>query len=187
MTNMRFSHIDDVRDIQSINHYREALAASDGASAAEVFEGVLVGGRDNARTPMQWSAAPNAGFTEGEPWIAVNPNHSWLNAEAQRAQERSVFAWYRSLIALRHEDRLVVTGDFALVLPDHPQLFAYTRTHPDDGGMLVLANFSGGDVPVPDGVLHDWADAEQLLANHLGDRRFEPVMLPWEVRVLRLR
>lgn len=187
MTNMRFSDIAEVRDIQSVNFYREALAASDGASASEVFEGVLVGGRDNARTPMQWSAAPNAGFTTGEPWIAVNPNHSWLNAEAQRDQERSVFAWYRSLIALRHEDPLVVRGDFTLMLPDHPQLFAFTRTHPDHGRMLVVGNFSSGDVTVPADLFDDWTDAEQVLANHLGDRRFEPVMRPWEVRVLRVQ
>ena len=81
---------------------------------------------------------PGAGFTSGDPWIAVNPNHRWLNAAAQYDDPASVFSWYRRLIELRHTSPLVVDGRFAHLAPDDPQLFAYTRTLGAEQ-LLVLA------------------------------------------------
>ena len=77
-----------------------------------MIEGIRQIGRDNARTPVQWSSDAAAGFTSGEPWIAVNPNHATINAAAQRDDPDSVYSFYRRLIALRHRDPLVVTGTF---------------------------------------------------------------------------
>lgn len=185
MTNMPFSDISAVRDIQSINYYREALLSTDGVRAAEVFDGVLMGGRDNARTPMQWSGEAGAGFTTGEPWISVNPNHTWLNARAQRADERSVFAWYRDLIRLRHEEPLVVDGDFTLLVPDDLQLFVFTRTLESHGALLVIANCSGDPAPSAAGILADWADARTVMANYPAGDGQDAALRPWEVRVLR--
>ena len=98
--------------------------------------------RDNARTPVQWDDSPNAGFTTGTPWIMVNPNYKKINAKDQLAREDSVFHYYQKLIALRHEKDIIVYGDYALLLPEHPAVYAYTRSL--DGEMLlVLCNFSG--------------------------------------------
>ena len=100
MTNAPFNVIDDFRDIESLNHYAEAVG--EGASPDDVLLSLRTMGRDNARTPMQWDAGPHAGFTTGEPWLGVNPNHVEINAEAARADPDSVFHHYRQLIELRH-------------------------------------------------------------------------------------
>ena len=92
---------------------------------------LAVKSRDNARTPMQWDAGPHAGFTTGEPWLPVNPNHTTINAAAAQADPPSVFTHYRALIALRHDHPLVVDGRFELLLPDHEQLWVITRTGAD--------------------------------------------------------
>ena len=84
-------------------------------------------GRDNARTPVQWDDSAHAGFTTGTPWLPVNPNYPRINAAAEVADPESVFAYYRSLIALRHADPVVRDGDFELP-PADPDLFVFTRT-----------------------------------------------------------
>ena len=84
-------------------------------------------GRDNARTPMQWDAGPHAGFTTGEPWLGVNPNHVEINAEAARADPDSVFHHYRQLIELRHALPVVAHGDFTMLLEDDERVYAFTR------------------------------------------------------------
>ena len=94
---------------------------------------------------MQWDSTRHGGFTSGEPWIAVNPNFNDVNAAAAVADPGSVFHNYRRLIALRHEMRIVVHGDFELLESDHPAVFAYRRMF-DDESLLVVANLSGDDV-----------------------------------------
>ena len=106
-------------------------------------------GRDNARTPMQWDAGPQAGFTTGTPWIDVNPDHESVNAAAQVGVEGSVFEHYRRLVALRHDEPVVALGDFTMLLPDHPTVYAFTRRLGDDE-LLVLGNFSGEQVELPE-------------------------------------
>ena len=114
MTNAPFNTIEDFRDIESLNHYAEAVA--DGAAPDDVLLSLRKMGRDNARTPMQWDAGPHAGFTTGEPWLGVNPNHVEINAEAARADPDSVFHHYRQLIELRHALPVVAHGDFTMLL-----------------------------------------------------------------------
>ncbi len=92
--------------------------------------------RDNARTPMQWTAGKNAGFTDGEPWMRVNRDHTEINAAAQDLDPDSVMNFYRALIRLRHEDPVIAHGDFEMLFPPaDEQLFAYRRT---DGGSPAL-------------------------------------------------
>jgi oligo-1,6-glucosidase len=162
MTNAPFSSIEDYRDIASRNHYAEAVAA--GEDPGDVLAALAVRSRDHARTPMQWDDSPNAGFTTGTPWIAVNPNHAEINARAQLADEDSVFHHYRRLIELRHAEPAVAHGDFRMLLAEHEQVYAFTRAH-DGVQLLVLANFSGRPVEIelPDGAR--WQAGELLLAN----------------------
>jgi len=188
MTNVPFASIDDFRDIETLNHYAEAVDIM-GAPADEMLASLRRTSRDNARTPMQWTADENGGFTTGTPWIPVNPNASEINAEAQVDDDGSVFGHYRALIDLRHRSEVVASGDYQLVLADHPQVFAYTRSL---GGrsLLVLANLSGAEATFDPDELSEWAGAEIVLTN-LGSSGFArdgvPATLrPWEAVVLAL-
>ena len=97
-------------------------------------------GRDNARTPMQWDGEAQAGFTEGTPWIKVNPNYVEINAQAELNDDDSIFRYYQKLIQLRKDYEVIVKGDFELFLPEDPDLFIYTRTL-EETILLVVANF----------------------------------------------
>jgi oligo-1,6-glucosidase len=129
---------------------------------------------------MLWDASRHAGFTTGEPWMAVNPNRTEINAAAAVADEDSVFHHYRRLIELRHTEPAVVHGDFTMLLEDDPRVYAFTRRL-ESVELLVLANFSGEDAP--GGVDPAWADAELLLGN-LPDAP-DLTLRPWEARVYR--
>ena len=181
MANAPFSSIDDFRDVESLNHFAQAVAH--GEDPDEVLVAMRRMSRDNARTPVQWDASPNAGFTSGTPWIAVNPDHAEWNAEAQRADPASVFAHHRRLIALRHADPVVALGDFTMLLPDHDELYAFTRSL-DGATLLVVCNVSGSTHPLGE-LLPEAVGAEPVLGN-LGEG--DPAVLrPWEARVLRTR
>jgi oligo-1,6-glucosidase len=181
MTNAPFASIEAVRDIEGLNHYAEAVAA--GADPAEVLAALRRFGRDNARTPMQWDASEHAGFTTGTPWLAVNPNHREINAEAERADAGSVFHHYRRLIELRHTEPAVALGDFTMLLEDDERVYAFTRRL-DGVELLVVANFSGEPVTagVPDA--EAWAAAELLLGN-AGPAGGDLTLAPWEARIHR--
>jgi oligo-1,6-glucosidase len=146
-----------------------------------VLAALRAASRDNARTPMQWDASPHAGFTTGEPWIAVNPNHAEINAEAALADPDSVFHHYRALIALRHAEPAVAHGDFTMLLPDDEQVYAFTRSF-EGTELLVLANVSGDAAAV---AVDGWEGAELLLGNVADPVAGE--LAPWEARVLRRR
>ncbi|WP_354244743.1 alpha-glucosidase [Agromyces sp. PvR057] len=184
MRNMPFTALEELRDIESLNHARVSALAGDGTLDPQVLADIVRSGRDNARTPMQWTGGRNAGFTEGEPWIRVNPDHASINAEAQRADAASVFAWYRRLIELRHTEAVVIDGVFDLVAPDDPQLFAYTRTG-ERTALLVIANCSDDPAAVPADVRESWSGAETVLANMPGERMLPPTMAPWQTLVVR--
>jgi oligo-1,6-glucosidase len=188
MANFPFTSIHQVADIESRRHHADAVARGEDPEA--VMAAIRARGRDNARTPMQWDASPDAGFTTGTPWLAVNPDHVEVNAAAQVDDPNSVFAHHRRLIALRHELDVVVQGEFAMLLPDDEQVYAFTRTW-EDVQLLVLCNVSGvqAQPAVPD--VGAWAAAEVLLANLPdapaarwpgGDRVH---LRPWEALVLR--
>jgi oligo-1,6-glucosidase len=179
MTNFPWSDIAQFRDIESLNYHAEALAAGDAPEA--VLERLRAMSRDNARTPMQWDASPHAGFTSGTPWLAVNPNHAEINAEAARADPDSVFHHYRRLIDLRHAEAIVTDGDFELLLPHDERVYAFIRRLADEE-WLVLGNFSGDPV-VPE--IPDAASWSELV---VGEPPADGLALrPWEGRVHRRR
>ena len=138
MTNIEFNTIDDFADIEAVNMYKERIAA--GCDRESVLRSLRAKARDNARTPMQWNNSENAGFTQGKPWYRVNPNYSQINVENALADENSVFYCYQKLIKLRRENPIMVYGDYALLLPDDENIYAYTRTY-QDKTWLVICNF----------------------------------------------
>jgi oligo-1,6-glucosidase len=185
MTNAPFAGLGDFRDLESINHFHEATAA--GQDGEQVLSALRIMGRDNARTPMQWDDGRNAGFSSGEPWIAVNPNHVEINAKAALADPQSVWHHYRALIALRHHEPAVVHGDFTMLLPEHDQLYAFTRRL-GSVELLVLANLSSRTAmadQLPD--VAGWESAELLLSHTAppppSQHRMQ--LRPWEARVCR--
>ncbi|OCW55705.1 alpha-glucosidase [Hoeflea olei] len=140
MTNTAFSRIDQFRDVETLGNYADAIAA--GTAPEDFIAGANANGRDNARTPMQWSAGEQAGFTTGTPWIEVNANHTEINVAADRADPDGIFAHYRCLIALRKTLPVVVHGSFRMVGAEDEAVFAYVRDH-DGERLAVVANFSG--------------------------------------------
>lgn len=160
MTNYPFRIPQDHQDLEAVNYFQHVLEL--GGDDGTALAGLAKISRDNARTPMQWDAGPNAGFTAGVPWLPVNPNYTWLNAAAQIDAPDSVFAHYRALIRLRHELPVLVDGDFTPLLAQDPQIWAYTRTTPHRR-LLVIAN-CGRDPRVVD-IGPEWATADLLLAN----------------------
>ena len=179
MTNAGFRRIEEYRDLESVNFH--TLARSMRLPGFGIMRALRAKSRDNARTPMQWDASAQAGFTTGRPWIEVNPNHTLINAASQVGRSDSVFAHYRRLIDLRHELDVVVNGRFELLLPRDERLFCFTRTLGDER-LLVVANWSRRRVRLPSG-LPDVSDAELLLGTHSGAG---PVLAGWESRVYRL-
>ena len=143
MTNVRYD-IDEYRDIEILNLYKERI--EEGYTHEEVMTSIYAKGRDNARTPMQWDDSEHAGFSQGTPWIKVNPNYVEINARAALADENSIFYYYKKLIQLRKTNDIFVKGDFKLLFEDHPELFVYTRTW-EKSTLLVVANFSGRKIP----------------------------------------
>ena len=182
MANAPFTAISDYRDIQALNFYAEA-AARGGADLPALLLAMARMSRDQGRTPVQWDSSPSAGFTTGTPWLAINPDYVEVNAAAQVGDPGSVYEHYRQLIALRHTDPVVTEGDFELLLPDHPAIWAFLR-RTGHAELLVAANFSSEEVagtPLP--LDSAWAAAQVVLANLPGTplRPLPDLKLrPWE-------
>ena len=181
MTNTPFASIADFRDIEALGHYAQAVE-HEGRSPEDVLTVLRARSRDNARTPMQWNAAPQAGFTSGTPWLAVNPNYPQINAEAAVKDEESVYHFYRRLIELRHEEPAVVYGDFTMLLPHDERLYAFTRAH-GDTTLLVIGNFSGETVRAEIDDAAAWETAELLLTNAAPPQGL--VLQPWQAVIYR--
>ena len=184
MTNAHFDSLDSYRDLASLGFF--AQARDEGRGEGELLADLAVLSRDNARTPMQWDASHNAGFTTGTPWIEVNPNHRSINAEAERAAGDSVFHHYQRLIELRRDDPIVQRGDFAMLVPDHPHVYAFRRRLGDQE-LVVAGNFSGDEQRIE--IEAKWEGAELVIGNHSNTQAPRGGMLalrPWEAVVFRV-
>ena len=136
MTNAGFTRLDQYRDVESLNHFR--ILRDKGLSEESVYNILKIHSRDNSRTPMQWDATANGGFTTGEPWLSANPNTARINAAAQTGDPDSIFSYYRALIRLRKEYDVFALGDFAPLTPEHPSVLAYRRRW--NGETLLCVN-----------------------------------------------
>ena len=180
MTNAYMENIADYRDIESLNAYKE-LTTKENIPAKTVMGYIKAVGRDNARTPMQWDASENGGFTSGTPWLQVNKNYKTINAAAQVNDPDSVFAYYKKLIALRHTNEVMVNGVYDVLIPDHPQIYAYTRTL-GDKQLLVLCNDSDTDVAIPAELQEKIHAAKNILIQNYKDTD-ESTLRPYEAIV----
>ena len=181
MTNTVFKSVDDFRDLESINAYKE-LIESGLYTKEDMFPKIAHKSRDNARTPMQWDASENAGFTAGTPWIAVNPNYKKVNVADQLKREDSVFNYYKKLIRLRKENEIIVYGNYELLLPEDENIFAYVRTL-DNQKLLVVCNFSKTEQKFD---FSGYENAKALISNYNRDARKDGILKPYEATVLLL-
>ena len=181
MTNIYFDKLEDYRDIESINYFKE-FTESGLMTPEHMMKCLMLRSRDNARTPMQWDDSKQAGFTEGEPWIKVNPNYKKINAAQQLEDPDSVFHYYQKLIRLRKEKDIIVYGEFEPLYREDEQIFAYTRKQ-DQEKLLTVCNFSDKNTEVE--VPEEFKGAECLITN-LGRKEFERkiVLNPYEAFVL---
>ncbi|MCI8564583.1 MAG: alpha-glucosidase [Lachnospiraceae bacterium] len=175
MTNVKFP-IGEYRDLETLNMYQERL--SKGYQESDIMASLYARSRDNARTPMQWDCSSNAGFTEAEPWIKVNPNYKEINAENQIDDADSVFSCYKTLIGLRKKYVVFVDGRFELLLPEDKEFFAYERESQEEK-LLVICNFYGKTATFRLDV--DWDTMELLYSNYKMDG--SNVYQPYEARI----
>lgn len=177
MTNAYFKSIDDYKDIEAINAYKE-YTESGLMTEEEMLNCLKMVSRDNARTPMQWDDSANAGFTTGTPWISVNKNYTQINAKAALEDKDSVFYYYQKLIRLRHENEIIVEGVFHGLLEDNDDIYAYERTLGDEK-LVVACNFTNKEVPCD---LFEGKEGEELITNY--KNHVAGVLQPYETRVI---
>lgn len=138
MTNPHFKEIEQYKDIESLNNYKLLIEA--GTSKEEALEILAQKSRDNSRTPIQWDSSYQGGFTKGIPWIDVGDNYKEINVENNLEDKNSVFYFYKKLIQLRKELKLISEGSFIPILENHPQVFGYIRELKNEQ-VLILNNF----------------------------------------------
>jgi alpha-glucosidase len=186
MTNVQFNSIDDYDDVSAKNMYHLKRAA--GVSHNEIMEIIWASGRDNSRTPMQWSSEENAGFTSGKPWLKLNPNYKEINVRVQQNDASSILNFYKKMIQLKKANEVFTYGTYDLLLKDDPQIFAYTRTFESEK-VLVIANLSVQPAELKMGQ-EETLRYNQLLLHNYEVPMHEPLkqvsLKPYETRVYRL-
>lgn len=186
MTNVKFSSIENYNDVATKNLYAHRI--EQGNSHEYVMEIIRATSRDNSRTPMQWSADENGGFSTGIPWLAVNPNYTKINVEVQEKDPSSILNYYKKMIRLRKQQEIFTYGIYDLVLEDDPSLYAYTRTLGQEK-VIVLSNLSEERVTVNkvDGVFYK---RENLLLANLEVENHEELasieLAPYEARIYKV-
>ncbi|QKS73185.1 alpha,alpha-phosphotrehalase [Paenalkalicoccus suaedae] len=163
MTNPKFDSIDQYRDVESLNLYKEKR--EQGMSDEEIMPLLKAKSRDNSRTPVQWDDSEHGGFTTGTPWIPVADNYTTINAEAALADKDSIFYHYKALIKLRRELDIVTYGDYELVDPDNTRLFTYTRSYKGEK-LLVVNHFYQGETTFELPKELEGYEASLLLSNY---------------------
>jgi len=178
MTNVAFDSIDDYQDIETLNSWKEAKA--NGKDMNEFLKSVHLQSRDNARTPMQWNNKKNAGFSEANPWLKVNPNYQSINVEKQSDDPQSILNYYRKMIAFRKANPVLVYGDYQSLDNENNQIYAYRRWY-DDQEFIIIHNFSEEVV--------NWGwelggDYELVNANYNSKKNLL-TMQPWQSKILK--
>ncbi len=161
MTNIKFERIEDYQDIMTINLYK--LFQTEGRDVEQLIESHKISGRDNGRTPFQWNATENAGFTSGKPWLKVNPNYETINADAQENDETSTLNYFRKIVKFRKDNPILIYGNYVLADKENPNVYAYTREL-NGRKLLVLLNFTAQETSAKTDF--DLSKAKVLIGNY---------------------
>ena len=181
MTNAHYKDISQYRDVESLNYYQILL--KEGKTKEQALAILAERSRDNSRTPMQWTAGENAGFTEGTPWIGIPENYKEINAEAEREDPDSIYRFYKKLIALRKEKDIIAEGTIGFLEKENRNVLAYRRNYRDEE-LIVLNNLTSEKVTVK--VRPEWKDYKKLLGNYEDSMMNEKeiILRPFETMVL---
>ena len=187
MTNVPFESIDDYRDVETLNMYKE-MVNEKGVDPKDMLKVFHAKSRDNARTPVQWNDSDQAGFTAGTPWIKVNPNYKEINVAQALADKDSVFYYYKKLIQLRKENPVMVYGSYDLILDAHEEIYAFARTLENER-LLIILNFSENspEFKLPENII--FSSCALLISNYNVDSSIDIhkiTLRPYEARVYRL-
>ena len=183
MTNIGFTKIEQYKDIAAINGYKKA--ASDGEDLEHYLKKLNLLSRDNGRTPMQWDATKNAGFSNETPWLPVHKNHTTVNVLNQENDQNSVLNHFRKMVALRKDNLLLVYGNYEIIQEEHPTIYAYSRTL-EDQKMLILLNFSELESSIE---LSNYDDSKEVLINNYSELSVDKntiTLKPYQAVVLKL-
>ena len=186
MTNVKYDSIEDYNCCYTVGDYHSMIAS--GGSPKEAIDTLAPRSRDNARTPYQWDGSKNAGFSDGKPWIKVNPKYTEINLEADRASENSIFAYYQELTKMRRENPAIIDGDLKFYLDGHDQIIMYTRACARQT-LLIIANYSGTEVsfelPAELGAIK-WNRLLTNLKDTTPSLITDRALGPWEVEIYEL-
>lgn len=178
MTNGQFESIECYNDVATHNRYNKHIA--EGMSEKEALQFEWHASRDNARTPMQWDASSNGGFTDGTPWLEVNPNFYKINVAAQLEDQDSILNFYKSLIKLRKSYPTFIHGKYELVDKENPKVYAYTRKD-EQGEFLIMCNLTSEEAEVSVSM-----QEAQLMLNNYKEVNATPVLRPYEARLYKV-
>lgn len=174
MTNAHYTSIEQYDDVEAVNNYHILLKK--GQSEAEALNVLAQRARDNSRTPMQWNAGKFAGFSEGGAWLDIPANYTTINVEAEEADADSILNYYRELVRLRKEHRVISEGTIRFLDTGNDDVLAYERVLGDEH-LIVICNFSGEDRTVKGLDFH----GEMLIGNWKGSHK---MLKPYEAVVL---
>jgi oligo-1,6-glucosidase len=184
MSNIKFDTIDDYRDIETINMYKKIQ--HEGGDLQYFLNGQKLSARDNGRTPFQWDDSENAGFTNGQPWLKVNPNYKTVNVVIQEEDINSPLNYFRKMIALRKTSPELIYGAYALLDQNDENIYSYTRSLGDKKVLIVL-NFSAKNQAYP--VPASLGKTSDILINNLGDLKIKENKLhlkPYQAIIIRI-
>ncbi|HAA7016331.1 TPA_asm: glucohydrolase [Listeria monocytogenes] len=183
MTNVHFETLDDYRDIETLNMYKERK--EQGHSHESIMQSIYTKGRDNARTPYQWDNSENAGFTTGTPWLKVNPRYTEINNEETLKNPDSIFYYYQNLIKLRKTTEIITTGNYRLLLPKDEAIFAYER-YTENEKLVVLCNFTEEEQVISDENILNEIQKGSVLVNNVPNI-IEGTLRPYEAIVYQIK
>ncbi len=175
MTNVAIDSIDQIKDIESLNFYKQAI--DNGMAEEEAISRIQKSGRDNVRTPMQWKDSPHGGFTTATPWLASNPNYNSLNVEKEESKDDGILAYFRQMTAFRKAHKVLSYGSFIDLDPEHPHIFHYERKD-TNAKIVIILNMT--DDTTPYAVNYP---KEQLLIYNYKEEINTNVLRPWEARI----
>jgi oligo-1,6-glucosidase len=184
MSNIRFDNIDDYNDVDTRNAYFGLKQK--GGDLAAFLEDKKQTSRENSRTPIQWNAGENAGFTTGKPWLKVNENHRFLNAEVQEKDPNSVLNYFRKIVKLRKENPVLVYGKYTLLDNENPNVYCYTREL-DGKKMLIALNFSENNAIYEPGFS---LERSKIISNNYSelfvDNKNNTILRPYEALIIEI-
>ena len=186
MVNVKYDRIEDYNCCYTVGDYKAMVAS--GVSPEKAIETLAPKSRDNARTPYQWDGSKNAGFSDGTPWLKVNPKYEKINLAADLESDDSIFAFYRELTKMRREEPAIIDGDLEFLLDDHQHIIMYLRRCARQT-LLVIANYCGEStaLPIPEELKENtWRRMLTNKKNTLPAMDGGRELLPWELEIYEL-